>query len=93
MADIVSLPSRSVTLVNNVEQIHPPFRQGQVVLAVELYNGVRVEASWNEYEHAWTAVAWKGTGEAKVTLTSRTTANPRWLPGIVRSLAWSYEDK
>ena len=91
MANLESLPFRSVTLLNKLERLEPPFYHAQVVVVVQLENGVRLEAFWDHFDQLWTVVASRGDGAAKVTLTSRTTGNYRWLPGIVRSLAWSLD--
>ncbi len=91
MANLESLPFRSVTLLNRLDRLEPPFYHAQVVVVVQLENGIRIEAFWDHFDQLWTVVASRGEGAAKLTLTSRTTTNYHWLRGIVRSLAWSLD--
>lgn len=89
MFALLRLPSGSTLLLNDIGKLLPPYAHGQTLIRLRLDNGILVEATWDDFRHAFSITAYEAQDDLKTkALRERTTPNREWLPGVVNSMAW-----
>jgi hypothetical protein len=89
MVRLLNLPADCTVLTDEFMHVRSPYSHGQRLVAIQLHNGILIEAHWDDYGHRCTIVASEGQGENKMVVGNRSVTNPIWVPGVVSNMAAS----
>ncbi len=89
MARLLNLPAGCTVLADELMHSRSPYSHGQLLVAIQLRNGILIEAHWDDYGHRCTIVASGSQGEVKTVVGNRSVTNPHWVPGVVSNMATS----
>ncbi len=89
MVRLLNLPAGCTVLADELTHVGAPFSHGQRLVALQLHNGILIEATWDDYGRRCTIVASEGEGDGKTVVGNRSVTNPNWVPGVVSNMATS----